>query len=318
MLLRFRLDKTAKQNVKVTRRYCNIDCVWCHHDYFQHNGFISISNEDFANAVNRIIKVAGGTEASVRLAGDGDPTVVGADELCDLIGRLKKIPQVSAVKMTTNGILLGGMSTALKTAGIDSVTVSLNSLDKREYIRYAGYDYLDSVLSSISTAFNAGIKLKINCLYWKFNSQELDKFEELSCKYDGMVIKFFDLLVHSEETRSYYLPLTQLEEQLTSLGAQYYFEENPYPKRVYTLPSGAIFEVKVAGRQNTCPNLMCLARSICLEGCRHSIRIGLDGILRPCGVRSDNIVNLLDARVSDKDIWNALHSGGKVGYFTVL
>ena len=72
--------------------------------------------------------------------------------------------------------------------------------------------------------------------------------------------------------------------------------------------------MKIAGLLNNCPNLNCTLRDICLEGCRHSIRIGLDGIMKPCGVRTDNTVDLFNADTKDADIWRALHDAGKVGY----
>ena len=318
MLLRIRLDKTARAGVRVTQRYCNIACTWCHHDYFDHNGFVAIGNTAFSTAVERVAKASSATETHVRLAGDGDPTIVGANELADLVLRLKEVPTVTKVKITTNGVLLGGMAEILQNAGIDTVTISLNTLSRNEYIRYAQYDYLDQVLTSIDKASSCGVHLKINTIYWKHNEHEIDDFEALSVRYNGMAIKFFDLLVHSEEDREYYRPLSQLENKLLERGATFTQEMWPYPKRVYKLSSGATFDVKIAGQLNNCPNMNCRVREICLEGCRHSVRIGLDGIMRPCGVRTDNIIDLFDPSVEDSDIWRALHSGGKVGYDRVI
>ena len=314
MLIRFRLDKTAKAGVWVSRRFCNIACTWCHHDYFEHDGFAAIGNADFCCAVQRVIEVSQATEAHVRLAGDGEPTLVGEPELSDLIVRLKLIRQVTKIKITTNGILLGGMVNTLRNVGVDTVTVSVNSLNHKKYEEYTGYDYLDRVISSLSKAHLAGLKLKVNTIFWRKNADELPLFDSLSSEYGGMPIKYFDLLIGSEQDRELYLPLSYLERQLVEAGATYHEEMWPYPKRVYLTPSGAVFEVKIAGTNNNCPNLHCAARKYCLEGCRHSVRIGLDGKLRPCGVRSDNTVNLLDPNTSNEHIWQALHSGGKVGY----
>ena len=170
------------------------------------------------------------------------------------------------------------------------------------------------MLDSIDIAYQARIPLKINTIYWTGNEDEIPLFDDLSAKYKGMTIKFFDLLSGSELEKSLYLPLEKLEKEIKNRVVSITELAWPYAKRVYHLQSGAVFEIKVAGQINNCPNLSCFAREICLEGCRSSIRLGLDGSLKPCGVRNDNTVNLGDPNVTDEMIWDALHSGGKVGW----
>jgi cyclic pyranopterin phosphate synthase len=245
----------------------------------------------------------------VRIAGDGDPTLAG-DELPDLIGRCKTIPQIGRVTLTTNSILLGQMAKELKAAGLDSVTVSLNSLSRLGYQRYSGHDSLDRVLSSISVAHAAGLRLKVNLIYTRWNQDEIDAFEALSCEYDGMPIKVFDLIPTAGE--NLFVPLSRVEEKLRPETADVIEQHQPYAKRTYRLKSGAVFEVKIAGSNNTCPMLNCPSRSSCLEGCRHSVRIGLDGWMRPCGVRTDNKVDLFNPATTDDSIRSALASGGKL------
>jgi cyclic pyranopterin phosphate synthase len=314
MVLTVRLDKTAKEGKKVVKRYCNLNCKWCHQDYFDHYGFIAISNDDYANTVKRVVRVSSASEAHVRLVGNGEPTMVGSQELTDLVVKLKNVPSITKVKLTTNGILLGDMTESLHAVGIDSITVSLNSLSREGFIRYSQNDYLDTVLTNISKAYSIGIPLKVNAIYWKYSHKEINDYEALSSKFNGLKIKFFDLLINNNETLEYYRPISNLEDELFQRGATYTEETWPYPKRTYRLPSGAVFEVKNPGQLNNCPNFDCKFRNICLEGCRHSVRIGLDGIMKPCGVRTDNMINLLDSNITDSDIWRALYSGGKIGY----
>jgi len=309
-----RLDKTAKSGTYINKRLCNLDCIWCHNDYFEHNGFIAISNEDFISAINRIINAASFSAVQIRIAGGGEPPLVGVSELSDLIYQIKQIPQVSDIKLTTNGILLGKYIKSLKASGLDSVTVSLNSLNQDVYKKYSQRDKLFQVLESLETVYSIGIKLKINTIYWTGNENELLKYESLSIKYDGLPIKFFDLIPNSESGLQYYLPLSKLEKQLQKWGINYIDEIEPYYQRIYQFPSGAVFIVKKSSDTNNCPNKLCKFRDICVEGCRHSIRIGMDGILKPCGVRRDNEINLFQNGVTNYDIWQALYSGGKVGY----
>jgi cyclic pyranopterin phosphate synthase len=310
-MLRFRIDKTAQAGSVVSHRHCNLACVWCHHDYFAHTGFTAISNDAFRLAVARIIAAAAAADrAEVRLAGDGEPTLTG-DELPDLVAMLRSIPQVDRVGLTTNGILLGPMAAALREAGLDGVTVSLNSLTPSGYLRCTGHDCLEAVLRGIGQARAAGLRVKVNLVYTRWNQDEIPAYEELSRQHGGMPIKVFDL-IPAGGFDALYAPLGLLEEQLKPRAASVTEQHRPYVRRVYVLRSGALFEVKIAGRRNACPMLDCPARADCLEGCRHSVRIGLDGWMSPCGVRTDNRVDLFAAATSDHDIRRALASGGKL------
>lgn len=311
MKLRFRLDKTARAGSRVSGRMCNLGCVWCHHDYFSHDGFVAISNDALVRALNRVIKAASATEAEIRIAGDGEPTLTG-DELIDLVRRCTAIPQVTKVGLTTNGLRLRDMAAGLKDAGLNSVTVSLNALTHAGYARYAQRDCLTDALAGIERAHAAGLRVKLNLLFQAWNQGEIDAFEALSCRYGGMAIKVFDLIFTLPGDEALFVPLDRLEEALRPKAVSITEERLPYARRVYVLASGARFEVKIAGALNTCPVVDCPARSRCLEGCRHSIRIGLDGWMRPCGARADNIVDLFHAQTSDADIRAGLRSGGKI------
>lgn len=312
MILRFRLDKTAKAGTRVHGRFCNLDCVWCHHDYFRHDNITAITNYQFIECIERVIDATSAKSVIVRIAGDGEPTLVGEQELVDLVVRLKNIPAVREVKLTTNGILLGSMSQSLVEAGLDSATVSLNSLSPKGYSLYSQRNKLASVLDSIDRSFKAKLPIKINTIYSSLNIGELEAFEALSVKYDGLVIKFFDLIPGTSQPGYEYVPLGHLEQELSKRNPIIEEIFHPYAQRIYKLPSGAVFVVKTAGQVNNCPNLSCHSRERCVEGCRNSIRIRLDGVMQPCGVRTDNQVDLLTTTVTSSDVRSALISGGKL------
>ena len=297
----------------VTSNKCNLSCTWCHDDYFSNSKFTAIGNLDFYNIIRRILDITCSEEAYIRFAGSGDPTVAGVDELQDLITRMNSIPEVSRISMTTNGILLGSMIEKLKMAGLSDVTISLNSLRKDGYYEYAGKNCLDKVLKSINSVLVTGLPLKINMIYSKLNHDEIGKFEQLSGRNGGIPIKVIDLLC-TNGTKGIYLPLEHLYSHIESKIVEKYEKEWPYKTTAYRLRSGAVFVFKSSHSENDCPNTSCVVRDKCLEGCRHSIRVGLDGVLKPCGIRNDNTVQLLRPNTSDQAIVKALQSGGKYGF----
>ena len=96
----------------------------------------------------------------VRLTG-GEPLLRrGID---DLVGMLAAVEGVEDLAMTTNGILLAHHADALRLAGLDRVTVSLDALDGEVFARMNGVGArVERVLAGIESAQAAGLAVKIN------------------------------------------------------------------------------------------------------------------------------------------------------------
>ena len=86
--------------------------------------------------------------------------------LADLIGDLTSLSDVEDVALTTNGVLLAQHAAELRAAGLQRVTVSLDSLDPVVFARMAGdLGSPDEVLAGISAAQRAGLTpVKVNAV----------------------------------------------------------------------------------------------------------------------------------------------------------
>jgi cyclic pyranopterin phosphate synthase len=86
--------------------------------------------------------------------------------LADLIGDLTSLSGVEDVALTTNGVLLAQHAAELRAAGLQRVTVSLDSLDPAVFARMAGdLGSPDEVLAGISAAQRAGLTpVKVNAV----------------------------------------------------------------------------------------------------------------------------------------------------------
>ena len=72
-------------------------------------------------------------------------------------------PLLKDLALTTNGHSFPRRATALKRAGLDRVTISLDSLRRARFKEITGVDALENVLNSIETAKNVGLTpVKIN------------------------------------------------------------------------------------------------------------------------------------------------------------
>jgi len=88
--------------------------------------------------------------------------------------------------LTTNGYFLPERAHELKAAGLDRVTISLDSLKQDVFKRMTGVDVLDRVLAGIAAAKDAGLEpIKINSVIVRgHNEAEVADFAAFAREYD--------------------------------------------------------------------------------------------------------------------------------------
>ena len=88
--------------------------------------------------------------------------------------------------LTTNGYFLPERARSLKQAGLDRVTISLDSLKRDVFKRMTGVDVLDKVLAGIAFAKEAGLEpIKINAVIVRgHNEDEVADFAAFAREYN--------------------------------------------------------------------------------------------------------------------------------------
>lgn len=146
--------------VSVTDR-CNLRCVYC----MPEKGIETVRHGDILSydEIERVCRI--GTElgiTKIKLTG-GEPLV--RKNLPALVEKLKQIPDMDQVTLTTNGILLSSQISALVSAGLDGVNISLDTLDPERYRDITRRGRLEDVLAGIEKALSfSGLSVKINCV----------------------------------------------------------------------------------------------------------------------------------------------------------
>lgn len=110
----------------------------------------------------RVVRAATGLGVSkIRLTG-GEPLL--DKNITELISRLADMPAIEDLALTTNGMLLAAAAPKLADAGLQRVTISLDSLDEAVFARMSGgRGDLIKVLAGITAAEDAGLDpIKIN------------------------------------------------------------------------------------------------------------------------------------------------------------
>jgi cyclic pyranopterin phosphate synthase len=133
--------------------------------------------EEICDVVRAAIEIHG--IRRFKLTG-GEPTV--RHGLVELVGMLRRIPGIEDLSLTTNGQRLAELAYPLKEAGLDRVTVSLDSLQPEKFHRITRTGDLNQVLKGLDRCEEAGFAgLKINCVTMRrTNDDELADFARLS------------------------------------------------------------------------------------------------------------------------------------------
>jgi GTP 3',8-cyclase len=176
---------------------CNFRCPYCMPEskYGEHFAFLDNDARLSFDEIVRLSRLAVSLGASkLRLTG-GEPLL--RPKLAELIARLRQIDGVQDIAMTTNGVLLGKHAAALREAGLDRVTVSLDTMDPAIFARMSGNrGELAPVLESIAVAQAVGFSqpVKLNTVVQRGVNDEsvLDLVERF--RGTGVIVRFIEYM----------------------------------------------------------------------------------------------------------------------------
>ena len=147
---------------------CNFRCTYCMPDGDRERySFFSEQEWLTFDEIERLTRVFVGLGVTkLRLTG-GEPLL--RPNLTELIRKLRGIPGVSDLALTTNGSLLSQHAASLRATGLDRITVSLNTLDGEIFRRMSGErGDVEKVLAGIDRAAAEGFtNIKVNVVLQK-------------------------------------------------------------------------------------------------------------------------------------------------------
>src|SRR5947209_4503135 len=137
--------------VSITDR-CNERCTYCMPQELQE----WLPRADILNYEEtlRLIRIAAELGVSkIRVTG-GEPLT--RRDVVGFLGQIPNIPGIGSLGLSTNGTLLGRkvdsgstMAAALREAGVQSINVSLDTLDREDYAKITGRDFHSQVVQGI-------------------------------------------------------------------------------------------------------------------------------------------------------------------------
>lgn len=201
--------------LSVTDR-CNYRCSYCSPG--QHAGRAQLLSEEEVVRLATLFARLGVTK--VRLTG-GEPLL--RQDLPSMVRRIRALPGVREVCLTTNGHLLAAAAKTLKDAGLDRINLSVDTLDPEKFRQVTGgLGDVSRLVSGVEAAKAAGFSdLRVNTVVvdgfndgeaasivrWAWERDIVPRFIELMpFSKDGKPVSTLDLI---ERMRAQGLALTQ-------------------------------------------------------------------------------------------------------------
>jgi GTP 3',8-cyclase len=238
--------------LSVTDR-CNLRCSYC----MPEPEYVWLPREDILDfeEIERLVDVFLDLGVDkVRLTG-GEPLL--RRDLPTLIAQLAARPRIRDLAMTTNGVLLADMASALKSAGLHRLTVSLDTLQRDRFKTLARFDELDRVLAGIGAAAPLFTGLKIDTVAIRgVNDDELSAILDFGREHGAEVrfIEYMDVGGATHWSMDRVISRADILEQLSRTHGHIepIVEDTSAPADRYRLPDGTIFGVISSTTQPFC------------------------------------------------------------------
>jgi GTP 3',8-cyclase len=203
----------------------------------------------------------------------GEPTV--REDLAEIVARLRGLGPDLDLSMTTNGLLLDRLAEPLRAAGLDRVTVSLDSLLRHRYAEMTRRDAIERVHAGLAAARAAGFeRIKVNCVViGGSNEEEAVAFADLArgTGYEVRFIEYMPLDADRAWERSKVVPSSDLLRQIANAYPLTRIDEGPHPAAVFSFADGSPGSVGF---------ISSVTEPFC-ETCNR-VRLTADGQLRAC------------------------------------
>ncbi|MFW5638758.1 MAG: GTP 3',8-cyclase MoaA, partial [Methanoculleus sp.] len=196
----------------------------------------------------------------------------------DILDIIRSVPPGVESSMTTNGTLLAAKAAALKEAGLARVNVSLDTLRPERYKAITGKDCLADVLAGIDAAIEVGLTpVKLNMVLLEgINEDELDDFMAFVRGKRDLILQVIELMEFNE--CKFHGDVDSVEQELDERATRIVTRRMHHRKK-YCLDGAEVEVVRPLHNTEFC--------AFC-----NRLRVTSDGKLKPCLLRSDNLVDI--------------------------
>ena len=265
--------------VSVTDR-CNLRCTYC----LPADATFPFGDRDFLSA-DEIEQIVGALVRlgirRVRLTG-GEPLV--RRDILEIARRIKSLPGVENLALSTNGTELERMAPALQEAGVDRVNVSLDSLDPETFREITRNGDLDQVWRGVEAALAAGLHpVKLNTVLMSHsNLEDLDRLVALTLDRP-LSVRFIEMMPTASNHHlqpAEYVSCDAIRDRIEERFGPLAPETPETPEDADAFRTGPAKAFRLAGATGSVGFITPLSHTFCAECNR--LRLTARGELRLC------------------------------------
>jgi GTP 3',8-cyclase len=260
---------------------CNLRCVYCMPEQMTFRPRAELLTDD---ELRRLITLCGAVGfRKIRFTG-GEPTL--RPGLVDLVRHASRTPGIEKVGLTTNGVLLAPLAQPLRDAGLQSVNLSIDSLDEARFRQLTRWGKLRDVRDGLDAARRAGLRIKLNAVVCRGITTDEDIIElaRLTLAEDWQV-RFIEQMPFGNNAAFQTKGMVTEEELLATLtrafGALTLVDDGKL--------DGEARMYRLSGARGALGFISPVSKPFCADCNR--LRLTADGVLRLCLLR-DNEVDL--------------------------
>ncbi|MEP6794011.1 MAG: GTP 3',8-cyclase MoaA [Saprospiraceae bacterium] len=219
----------------------------------------------------------------VRITG-GEPFI--RKDLIHFLSSLVKINGIKNVSITTNGILLGPYIPQLKSLGIHSINLSLDTVNRQRFFEITRRDELPAVLNTLETLLSHDMDVKINAVVMEGrNTEDIIELIGLT-KQLPVSVRFIEEMPFNGEGHAY----SGLQWNHTRI-LEYIKSFYPHVQKIPDPPFSTSFNYSIPGHLGSFGIIAAYSRSFC--GTCNRIRITPQGMIKTC-LYGEGVLNVKD------------------------
>ncbi len=267
--------------IAVTDR-CNLRCYYC----MPESGIDYLPRQELMTyeEILRIVSIFAKQGISkIRITG-GEPFL--RKDLMHLLTKITEIPEIEVVNITSNGTLLIDKIDALKQLGINSINLSLDTLNPERFFKITRRDDFKKVMDCLNALLKADFKVKINMVVLASqNTEDIIPMVELA-KNENIDIRFIEEMPFNGTTGQGNIEFwshTKILQHIQSV----YPEAHPIGNEKYSTS----VNYRIDGFKGTFGIIAAFSRTFC--GTCNRIRLTPKGTIKTC-LYDNGIFNVRD------------------------
>lgn len=275
---------------------CNLRCFYC----MPEEGINYVPRKELLTyeEMERLMRVLTGMGIEkLRITG-GEPFV--RRDMMDFLRSLTTMEGLKQVNITTNGTLTAKLVPELKTLGIHSVNLSMDTLDRDRFFQITRRNEFEKVMETFHALLDHGISTKINAVVMDGkNTQDILPMVELTRDYP-VGVRFIEEMPFNGEG-SHYPVLNWNHRRIL----EHVRERYPDMEKIPDPPHSTSSNYRIPGFKGTMGIIAAYSRTFC--GTCNRIRITPQGMLKTCLYDSGvfNIRDLMRAGATDDQLRTA-------------